>query len=380
MGKTSLAVEALSQLPETYPTLVLAPLSLHAWWKRNLGERPYLNISTYDGAYETFSAKVVIADESVLIKNRKSQRWRKLQQYLQRVQPAYVWLLSGNPISRMADDLWAQLHLLNPRLYRSYWDFTREHCEIQIDQWGWHVVGNKSSVDQLHTLPNVLYAASIYDLPFPDLQFHLWNISIDEDTRMVCQQAWRKLLLETRNLPNAVSALVRINQVLSDPALLELPAYKRHKVMFLRDWSKYLEPPVVVFTNYRATLERRTEVIPGRKIYLTGDTPPKERQPIIDAINQGAVDIAFFTPGVGRFGFSLPQVRNLLFWDLPLIYDHFFQAVHRVRRAGSTHQESQIHILLSDFPVEQRLWALLQRKSKFTLWDLIRDAALENPS
>jgi len=378
MGKTSLAVSALQRL-DPDRILVLAPLSLHQWWERNLiGFRDY-RVATYDADYLDYKSDVVILDESVLVKNRKSKRYARFLAYQMAHRPTYVWLLSGNPISRFADDLWAQLHLLYPKLYPSYWRFAEKYCYVHQDQWGVHVVGNRVSVEELRSLPGLLWSEKIYELPFPDLEFVEYRIAIDADTRNLCRQAYKNLVLGKYCMTNAVSAMVRINQTLSDPRLLglDLPT---HKINFLQDYYANLEKPVVVFTNFRQDLEVRTALIPGRKTYLTGDVPPQERQAIIDAINAGEFDIAFFTPGVGRFGFSLPNVPNILFWDLPLIYDHFYQAVYRARRVNSSLSVSKVGVLLTDFPMERKLWELLKRKSRFSLWEFLQAIRTEKVS
>jgi SNF2 family DNA or RNA helicase len=373
MGKTSLVIEALSNLlPQS--VLILAPLSLHTWWHRNLEFCPHTaTVESYDSSYTEVHAKVLVCDESILIKNRKTQRYQRLFRWVEQNKPEYIWLLSGNPISKYADDLWAQLHLLYPRKYRSYWRFVAEHCLMYQDQWGVHIYDNKSSLEELKSLPHVLYSDTIYpDSKVPDLQFYEHKVEIDAGTWEVCRQAYKQLVLASQRLPNAMAATIRINQLLSDPQILgqNLP---RCKVEYLSRWLQTAEKPVVVFTSYKIDLEKRMEAVPGKKLFLHGDVPPESRQFIVDRINRGEVDVAFFTPGVGRFGFSLPDVPNLVFLDLPLIYDHFFQAVYRVRRLGSSRDLNRIHILLSNFPVEIRLWTLLQRKSKFSLWDLIRE-------
>ena len=58
-----------------------------------------------------------------------------------------MWLLSGNPVTRYADDLWSQLHLVWPKAFPSYWRFAKRYCVVEETPWGDKVVATRRTRD-----------------------------------------------------------------------------------------------------------------------------------------------------------------------------------------------------------------------------------------
>jgi len=378
-GKTRIAIN-LMQKCNAENLLVVAPLSLHEWWRRELNKQfsaPY-RITSYDKDpdwEETFSA--IIFDESILLKNRKTKRFQRWKTYLQRTKPQHILLLTGNPIGKYADDLWTQLHLLDPKRFSSYWRWTEEHCYVQR-YWGWEVVGNRSSLDKIvdSAYPYILYDENPHNVQIPDFLFHSINVGLSSVTLEFISKLYRDLYLEDAPIANKLTLLLRTMQIVSDPFVLDL-ALPRDRYRALLKVLEDVEKPVLVFTSFKHNLYHRTVDVQKkfRTEYLTGETKPSERQTIMDRINDRDLEVVFLTPGVGRFGFNAPDC-SLVFWDLPIAYDYFYQAIHRVRRLTST-KRSEVFLLHSEVKSDKVLLDLLLRKSKYTLHSVLKQILLE---
>lgn len=90
-----------------------------------------------------FAARFVVADESDALKNRTSKRalaiWGRGGKRLGTIREhaEYVWPLTGTPIRRYPDDLFAHFKALHPKVLRdynveTYEKFSRQFCIVQM--------------------------------------------------------------------------------------------------------------------------------------------------------------------------------------------------------------------------------------------------------
>lgn len=53
----------------------------------------------------------------------------------------YFFPMSGSVVSKGPQDLWAALHLCDPRLWSSYWKYVYTWCDVEDSNWGRMIVG-----------------------------------------------------------------------------------------------------------------------------------------------------------------------------------------------------------------------------------------------
>lgn len=375
LGKTACAIFA-AQAAGCSKILVIAPLSLLFTWrneiKKWIGESSAIvhgknllvpsrwTITNYDTLrlnFEKFQVawECIIIDESVLVKNRKASRTKRVKELVINCKPKYLWLLSGSPTTRLLDDMWAQLNIINPKRFSSYWRFTERYCYVENDQWGWHILNNRpdAATSIAKDLYDVYFARTqdqVLDLPdwiFDDVAVPM---SPEQDKLYGMMEEQFIVGLEdgsTVMAPNQLAQMVRLLQLASNPALVggKNVSAKWDAVVDLLSFEKL---PAIVWTQFVQTAAELFEKI-GLKGYriakLTGITKTEERQQIVDQFQNGEIDVLVAHPGVGKFGLTLTAAHTAIYVERGYLADDYYQSLHRVRRIGTKSSPHVIHIL-----------------------------------
>lgn len=120
----------------------------------------------------------LLCDESYYLKNRKSQRFKVVQEHFASAKGgAHARILmSGTPIRNRVDDLFSQVELIRPGTWTSYTDFCKRHLDQARIQFGqgptakkvMRTVGSKN-LDKLNAVMNTLQIRrkkdDVLDLP-----------------------------------------------------------------------------------------------------------------------------------------------------------------------------------------------------------------------
>lgn len=396
LGKSAIALQALRQRG-CKRILVVCPLTLVSTWQREIARwwpEGSLEVRTYDALWRGTTVRVrkspdapwsyaldkpvlrairrsfdaLLFDESVLLKSRSALRTR-VARFIRRAVRGPCWMLSGSPTTRFYDDLWAQVHVLAPREYPSYWRFAWRYTLQHTTVWGTQIVANVPQIEPTlrEDLRTILYAYSYTDLAReePDKAIPEWTFETQEAPLPV---GWWKLYCQMQKqfladlpggdrllAPNALAKMVRLLQLASHPALTDPPgavwSSKGGKLEALLELLHTLPAPVIIWTNFVATAKHLAHVL--QKPCLIGDTTPAERGRIVDEFQAGQWDGLVAHPGVGRFGLTLTAARSAVYVERSYNGDDYYQSLHRLRRIGTT-EPPRIVKLLATGPEGQR--------------------------
>lgn len=406
LGKTPTSIVAavtyVEEFGESQRVLIVAPLSLTGNWRREIerwapdprvevchGEGPtpdrsvFWTVTNYDTLHErvkdptTGRTKpsgnldeewdldwdVVIFDESVLLKNRKSKRSQVCRTLARNAKK--VWLLSGAPTTHDNSDMWQQLNIMEPEFFTSFWGFAKEACVVVETPWSQYVIsGNRRSFLIRNEFPEMLFTRNQDDV-LPDLPEYIFQ---DIELPLLPRQAkahedllvqWLHELEENKNKRVEVTAviaqLVRLQQVTSNLYNLETTgtpwpdvSSKADFVVEQADLGAF-EWPILIWTHHRpgakALYDRLTklskskkgEALRGRRIELVYGGV-KNADTIIEEYKAGKVDVLILGIQVGKYGHTLTNTKTVIAYDKTWDSDAWFQMLHRVRRHGLKHR------------------------------------------
>lgn len=380
LGKTACSIFAADIAENSNHILVVAPLTLVQNWQREidkwLGEGSvrwhggktdkwpsrdrwvvtnYATVSRNLAKILSFDWDIVIVDESILVKNRKAQRTSAIKTLVGEVGRA--WLLSGSPTSRFYDDLWAQLNILHPKRFSSYWRFTKRYCVVEDNGWGMQITANKfDAAQRLQEDLADIYFARTQDqvLDLPPWLFETYEIELYPDQWKKYQQMemvfWADLGEgEIVLSPNVLSQITRLIQLASNPSIIGGKG-KAAKWDAAVDMLEWVEKPAIIWTNFIDTGNKVAERIAGRGYtvaVLTGQTKEDDRQEIVDRFQAGDLDVIVAHPKVGKFGLTLTRARTAIYLERNYEGDNYYQSLHRVRRIGTAQSPVVYHLLAS---------------------------------
>jgi len=332
--------------------------------------------------------QILILDESYLYKNRKADRQDDASSLASNFRT--VWLLSGMPVSRFNDDLFAQLHILFPSVFRSYWKFASRYCLLKDTVWG---------IDVVNDLP---YAARRIKGDFNDI---LIECSFPETVpdwlpvEIPCQMTDRqekiyenlrdKLIVDAGTLgalkPLALKTILslsgRLLQVASNPLLVE-------GVDSSGKWERLLELvprnelPALIWINYIKTGEvllERLKALGYRVSLLAGNCKPKDRKTMVDSFQAGELDLLIIHPAVGKYSHTLTAAKTAYYLERNFDREAYYQSLFRVRRIISKHACKIVYLLSTyqtgkqtiDHVVHRLLLESSRKAQKLTVGKLI---------
>jgi SNF2 family DNA or RNA helicase len=341
---------------------------------------------------------LIIADESILLKNRKAV---KVDVLLTLTKYSHqVFLLSGSPTAKFRDDLYPQVKMLMPRGFTSYWRFAEFFCIVEKGQWGWDITGDRPTNDPQKYLKDFYFVRNQKDV-LPDLPDYLYD-PIEIDLKGDQQKAFNQMIeewvvaLEIEGRPveegeedlaatGRLAQQTRMLQITSNLCNLEKGAGKTMpnssaKEDLLIDLIRQgdIEFPLLVWSwfvptteSIDARLEKDCKDI--RSVYVTGQMTPDQKDDGIEMYKAGDVDILVLQMGVGKFGHTLTDTRTVYYHDRAFDSDAYLQSLRRVKRIGLSHSPRLIvprARISADPIVELNLAGKMESISKVASHDL----------
>jgi hypothetical protein len=330
---------------------------------------------------------LVIVDESVLIKNRRAMRTKATQAL--RARAKRVWLLTGSPTARYADDLWTQLNLVYPQAFSSYWRFARQFCVLEETPWGVNVIGTREDADFVWELRDVMVSYNQKDvLDLPPLLRESIDLDLTPGQRAAYDSLMSSFVAELSSgvrvaAPNRMARLIRLQQVISNLKNLEDKddSCKADALVDLVT-TDYVRFPLLVWVHWlpgaHALYERLRVLKKGKEVVrvalvVGGDAQAEET---IDAYKRSEYDILVLSMGVGKFGHTLTNTNSVVYVDRTFDGDAFYQSFHRVERFGLDHPV-QVVVLrcpgtIEEFNVEENLAGKMETVAHITEADLAK--------
>jgi len=301
-------------------------------------------MAKYQDALIAKCPKMTILDESHYIKNsgskdkpvQRTQATLHLCQYSPK-----VIALSGTAISSRPKEFFNTLNLMRPSLFPSFWDFAMRYCDPYNDGFGWNFDG-ASHTKELNERTRDLCIRRLKSEVLPELPPKtrtFFPIHLDKKTRSpydFAQEEWDRKIddyyLNGESLPPGI--------------MLNMIGDLRHicgqiKVDYAADWiNQYIGQtgkPIVVFTHHRDVLKRLAEKFKNART-ISGDTPSKKRQEIVDDFQAGHISVLICNTVAAKEGITLTKADTVLFIEREWTPTDEEQAEDRVYRIG---QESQ---------------------------------------
>lgn len=328
---------------------------------------------------------LVIVDESALYRNSGTDRWKALNEIVNKQTPRRVWALTGSPTPNEPTDAWAQCRVIvptSPAVPRYYNKF-RDRVMRQVSQFKW--VPREGSAETVKEImqPAIRFALDdVVDLP-P-------QVFISRDVEMTKEQkhAYKEMLSKLHTEYEG-GQILAVNEAVKAGKLVQiacgvaygtgahqvvLPAGPR--VDLVKELVDESEGKVIVFAPFSSVLQRLTEEL--REEWPTelirGETPKADRDRIFSAFQNrdDPLRVIVANPGTMSHGLTLTAATTII-WFAPVHSNEVYeQACARVRRPGQTRTTVIVNIAGSE--VERRIYHRLQTKQDLqgSLLELIK--------
>ena len=397
LGKTAQAIIG-AELTQCSNVLVLCPNTLKSTWQDELDKWSATDpqITIFESPkrkrqlkefssgcaivnYEQFRVEPgfgkfhwdwVICDEAHTIKNRRTKLYKALKQ----LTFDNAVLLTGTPFGNDPSELWALLHFLYPKEYPSFWRFFELYVEYIETPYGRQILGSRNERFLRRDLAPKMgrRKKEDVDIQLPRKTYQTITTKMLPTQKKIYTQMAKEMLIEIEGQEdvvalNAISRILRLQQILSTPAAFSLPdvSSKLDTVLTIIQGT---ERKVVVFTLFRATVKALCERLAEQKIphaKILGGLSTEELSAAREALNTGSARVLVCTLKAGGVGLTLIGASTAIFvekhWN-PMIQA---QAEDRIHRIG---QRENVHIisLLCRGTVDMLVEKIIKRKLTMT--------------
>lgn len=405
LGKTLQAAEA-SELP----ALVSAPAYLTQQWHDFLTEQyPHLKVAMATGAtmhrferqkklkekadwyvtnhqmfrgwFEFPDCKTVIFDESHHLRNRTAFQSKGAARYAADMERR-VYMLSATPMWKDTDDIWMQLHILQPQIFSSYRNFVDYFMLVDDTAYGPKVLGLKRQTKkELEALLSVLMLGRSYkdvgrQLP-PTIETYI-NVDFPKELQDKYNELRRKYRLELDE--DSTLILSYYMQVLR---LLRLFTNFGHKQEAAISRIEDVDKPTLTFTWYIETAEELTKLMQKKfgkdqVVFLSGALPAQERHALARKAQAKGQHIVATMSSLGE-GINLQKYRHVMFYEEDWPPGRNYQALSRVVRDRNDDGQDTEPVLVSYVHVTNSVDVAIHKSSKkrsSNIKDVMKDILL----
>ena len=410
LGKTLQTICYLAYLAESRlqgNILIICPASLVYNWQNEIRKfAPGLNAIVYHGitreetifehegiqiiisTYGTIrsdeefmltqSFVAVILDESHTIKNPSSQITKLIHQ----LNAEKRVVLSGTPVMNNTTDLFSQLHFVLPGMFGSREFFKREYADpidLQRDD-------KKVAALKKLTAPFILRRTKeqvARDLP-PKTEITLWcqmdteqmtaYNDIRDSVKGTLSDIIKKQGLQKSKL-QVLEGILKLRQLCNSPELLDdyknsdIPSVKLNRLISEIE-NNLAGHKVLVFSQFTSMLDLLSAEMNKRglrHLMLTGATPPKERDRLVQAFNQEEQESRIFLLSLkaGNAGLNLTAADYVFLFDPWWNHAVEQQAIDRTHRIGQQKSVFAYKMICRD-TIEEKIMLLQERKKNLS--------------
>ncbi|KJK43848.1 hypothetical protein UK23_31655 [Lentzea aerocolonigenes] len=383
LGKTITLIALHLQRRHENPTLVVCPASLLGNWEREIHRfAPGTPVTRYHGPQRTLAAEgivlttygtmrldaetlrnhewgMVVADEAQHVKNPHSGTAKALRSIPAGARVA----LSGTPVENSLSELWSILDWTTPGLLGTHRAFRTRWPEPD---------GTLAKVVRPFLLrrrksdPGV--APELPPKTETDLPVSLTTEQAalyDALTRETLEQIAASDGMARRGL--VLKLLTGLKQICNHPShylghpALQGTSGKLELLDELLDTIVAEDGSVLIFTQYVGMARLLEQHIKQPTRFLHGGTPVPRREQMVDDFQQGRAPVFLLSLKAAGTGLNLTRADHVIHFDRwwnPAVED---QATDRAYRIGQT-RPVQVHKLVTEGTVEERIAALLQEK------------------
>ncbi len=276
----------------------------------------------------------LICDESLYLKNGKSNRWMRTSQI--RAEFAdWCILLNGTPMSRDEMDIYWQMEIMSHKILRmSERSFRKAmFTEVRVPGKMPFYKRNQKNLPWLKSkIEPYVYECSL-EIPVELVESdHCERLTEYNECRYseLKDELMNGLKNETLTDGEFMGYLTRLKQVAgANPR-------KNHAIA-----KQIADTRTVVFCEFREELRQIAEETKNGAFEITGDTPMKKRAEIIRDWKRSEKPLLIMT-GCGAFGLNLQEASVIYFASLPWDYAQYMQALHRCFRIGQENDQVEI--------------------------------------
>lgn len=313
---------------------------------------------------------MVICDESTLIKNAKSRRWKMINSLIGG--DTRLVLMTGTPAAQSPLDVYGQAKILNPTSVPSFFGSFQDQMMIKYGPFRW--LPRPGAMDRVYDIlqPAIRFTKE-QCLDLPENLYATREVDMTAQQKEYYKRLRKEFLIEAGGTEiTAVNAAVQMNKLLqisggaaySDSGqVVEFDC--SNKLKELLNAVEQSSHKVLVFCAFRHSIDLVRDFLHKNNITteaIHGDVSAKKRTGIFDEFQtKDTIKVLVIQPQAAAHGITLTAANTVVWFSPTTSAETYLQANARVHRAGQKNPCLVIHLCSS--PVEKKLYTALEERT-----------------
>lgn len=271
---------------------------------------------------------------------------------------AYVFSLTGTPITNKPKDIFNILKISDHILAKNFFSFAQQFCGAEHNGFGWSFEGS-SNEDILHEKikPIMLrrLKKNMLDLPEKIRRFIPVEINMNKYLKAV-----EKYMAEKSSITDIGGHLVYLTTIKHI-----LAKEKVKSTIEIAENILSSDESVVIFTNYNGVVDKLMNHFGEIATKITGSCNAQARQNAVDDFQSGKKKVMVANIIAGGVGITLIKANNLIFNDFDWVPANHFQAEDRIHRIGQQNNCNINYVYVNGAEIDEYMSVILEKKSTY---------------
>ena len=270
----------------------------------------------------------IVCDESHYLKSRGAKRFKVLNKMVSKA--PHTLLLSGTPALSKPCELYTQLNMLFPKIFKQFSPFAFRYCDLKKTHWGWDSNGS-TNCDELATIMKKCMVRRLKKDVLGDLpkkirkEIHI-DLTKKEKKELVEQFTELKKINDILRAVQVADKRTRDMAFQRQTLISEMfRATARAKIRAVYDYVNGVvqdnaDQKIIIFGYHMITLDniqQLAEQLKEQFIRIDGTTPQQDRQPLVDSFQDPkGPRLAILSIGACNSGLTLTACHYTIFAEL----------------------------------------------------------------
>ena len=295
--------------------------------------------------FEDMELNTIVGDEVQYISGEETIRARAFMQLCKNKKHATKILVSGTPYETRTAQFYNALHIIDPKIFSSRYQFLMRYCDPIKTRFGWQFKGLSNAEELRQLISKYMRRRNKRDvLPqLPPKQRIIVPLSVTKSERKIYDEEDREFELDI------LQGNKKKSEQIGHIATMKKKAFEAKEnacLTWIKEFIEY-EGKLVVFIYHHKTYDDLMNKFGKIAVGVTGKTPTKQRQLMVDKF-QNDEKIKLFVGQIEAAGVGLTLTKShatcfIEFGKTPVQH---LQAEDRVDRIGQKADNIQAYYLV----------------------------------
>ena len=315
---------------------------------------------------------LVIVDEGAEIRNARTRKWVQMWDLAGPKSGRALWWMTGSPMPKGPEDVWAQARIINPDLVHRYYTRYRDDMMFKRGPFKWIPRPGWEQKCYGFLQPSIRYKRDeCIDLPSSTTQTRKTEMGADQSSAY-----WQMHHTFVAQLKSG--QITAVNEGVKRIKLMQLAAGAVYDGQSVTHWLS-CEPKkqalkeairesgnkAIVFVSFRHSIPLLEKFLTGLRLsvgVVYGDVSATKRTKVFQNFQNNDLQIILAHPATMAHGLNLTAAHTVIWWAPPDAYRIYEQANGRISRPGQTVKQTIVHLSCAE--VEDRVYTRLKQKEK----------------